>query len=149
MKTRKPGACPGEPLIQVREMQSVFHPSAQRTASRRRDAHRQSRLFARWNQSLRRSPTPTGFTQIVTNLDEESNCKLHRRVAICNPFGGVLAQLVERLNGINARLIFSHYLDSLSLVAWSPRSEFRGIARIGLQVIRKVRPYVCGSGGHR
>jgi hypothetical protein len=32
---------------------------------------------------------------------------------------------------------------------WSPRTEFRGIARIGFQVTRKVRPYVCGSGGHR
>jgi hypothetical protein len=33
-----------------------FHPHAQRNAFRRRDVHLQSRTFAHWNQSLRRSP---------------------------------------------------------------------------------------------
>jgi hypothetical protein len=33
-----------------------FHPRVQRNAFRRHDAHQQSRSFARWNQSLRRSP---------------------------------------------------------------------------------------------
>jgi hypothetical protein len=36
-------------------------------AFRRRDVRLQSRLFARWNQSLRRSPTPTGFAQIISD----------------------------------------------------------------------------------
>jgi hypothetical protein len=45
-----------ESLIQVPETLSVFRPPAQRNAFRRRDARQQSRSFARWNQSLRRSP---------------------------------------------------------------------------------------------
>jgi hypothetical protein len=49
-------AIPYEPLIQVQQMRSTFHPHAQRNAFRRRDARQQSRSFARWNQSLRRSP---------------------------------------------------------------------------------------------
>jgi hypothetical protein len=43
-------------LFQVRETLSIFHRRAQRTSFRRRGAHQQSRLFARWNQSLRHSP---------------------------------------------------------------------------------------------
>jgi len=35
---------------------NLFHPTAQRNAFRRRDAHQQSILFALRNQSLRRSP---------------------------------------------------------------------------------------------
>jgi hypothetical protein len=46
-----------ESLIQVPETRSAFHPRAQRNAFRRRDAHRQRRLFARKNPKLRRSPT--------------------------------------------------------------------------------------------
>ena len=45
-----------ESQIQVPETQSAFHPRAQRNAFRRRDVRLQSRSFARWNQSLRRSP---------------------------------------------------------------------------------------------
>src|SRR5947208_12165895 len=35
---------------------STFHPHAQRSVFRRRDAHRQSRLFVRENPRLRHSP---------------------------------------------------------------------------------------------
>ena len=35
---------------------ATFHRHAQRNAFRRRAVRLQSRLFARWNQSLRRSP---------------------------------------------------------------------------------------------
>jgi hypothetical protein len=45
-----------EPLISVRGKQLAFHPLAQRNAFRRRGARPQRRSFARWNQSLRRSP---------------------------------------------------------------------------------------------
>jgi hypothetical protein len=41
--------------IQVQEMPSAFHPHAQRNGSHRHGVRLQSRLFARWNQSLRRS----------------------------------------------------------------------------------------------
>jgi len=36
-------------LIQVREKPSAFHRHAQRNGFRRRDAHLQSKWFARWN----------------------------------------------------------------------------------------------------
>jgi hypothetical protein len=49
-------AIPYEPLIQVQQMRSTFHPHAQRNAFRRRDARQQSRLFARENPRLRHSP---------------------------------------------------------------------------------------------
>ena len=52
-------------LFAVPEKQSAFHPRAQRNAFRRRDVRLQSRSFARWNQSMRRSPTPTDFTDII------------------------------------------------------------------------------------
>jgi hypothetical protein len=45
-----------ESPIQVPKTHSVFHPLAQRDAFRCRGARQQSRSFARWNQSLRRSP---------------------------------------------------------------------------------------------
>jgi hypothetical protein len=32
-----------------------------------RDARQHKRLFAHWNQSLKRSPTPTGFAEIVSD----------------------------------------------------------------------------------
>jgi hypothetical protein len=41
-----------ESLVQVPEKQSAYHSRAQRNASRRRDAHLQSRSFARWNRHL-------------------------------------------------------------------------------------------------
>ena len=44
---------------------SAFHPHAQRNAFRRRDVRLQSRSFARWNQSLRRSPNSNRFAEIV------------------------------------------------------------------------------------
>jgi hypothetical protein len=40
----------------IPETPSTFHPRAQRNAFRRREARPQSRSFARWNESLRRSP---------------------------------------------------------------------------------------------
>src|SRR4030095_13817986 len=51
--------------IRVPETLSVFNPLAQRNAFRRRDVLPQRRSFARWNQSLRRSPTLPGFAEIV------------------------------------------------------------------------------------
>jgi hypothetical protein len=42
--------------ILVPEKQSAFHPHAQRNAFRRRGEHPQSRLFARLNPRLKRSP---------------------------------------------------------------------------------------------
>src|SRR6266404_1931231 len=58
---------PLEPPIPVRQTQSVFHPYAQQIAYRRRDARQQQKLFGRWSQSLRRSPAPTGFAEIVSD----------------------------------------------------------------------------------
>ena len=49
--------------IRVRQRPSTIHPCARQNAFRRRDVRLQSRLFARWNQSLRRSPTPTGLAR--------------------------------------------------------------------------------------
>jgi hypothetical protein len=43
-------------LFQVQEKRSTFHPLAQRNAFRRRGARQQSKLFARSNPRLRRSP---------------------------------------------------------------------------------------------
>src|SRR6266536_5767348 len=54
-----------ESLIRVRQTQSAFHRSAQRNAFRHRGARLQQRSFARENPRLRRSPTPTGFAEIV------------------------------------------------------------------------------------
>jgi hypothetical protein len=42
--------------IRVPQTPSAFHPHAQRNAFRRRGVRQHSRSFARWNQSLRRSP---------------------------------------------------------------------------------------------
>jgi len=46
-----------ESPIPVPETRSVFPPRAERTAFRYRDVRLQSRSFARWKQSLRRSPS--------------------------------------------------------------------------------------------
>jgi hypothetical protein len=46
-----------ESQIRVPETPPTIHPHAQRNAFRRRDAHQQSRLFVRWNQSLRHNPS--------------------------------------------------------------------------------------------
>jgi len=43
--------------LPVPKTQSAFHPHVQRNASRHRDTRQQSRLLARWNQSLTRSPS--------------------------------------------------------------------------------------------
>ena len=43
-----------ESPIPARQTQSAFHPHAQPNAFRCRDVRLQSRLFARWNQSLGR-----------------------------------------------------------------------------------------------
>ena len=56
-----------ESPIPIRETQSAFHPRAQRNAFRRRDARQQRRSFARENPRRRRSPTPTGFAEIVSD----------------------------------------------------------------------------------
>jgi hypothetical protein len=61
----EPGGAKGSRLIQIRFSDAEFaknlaNPSSQFAASANRgfqfDARQQSRLFARWNQSLRRSP---------------------------------------------------------------------------------------------
>jgi hypothetical protein len=47
---------------------SAFHRRAQRTAFRYRDARQQSSSFARWNQSLRRSPnSKPAFAEIISD----------------------------------------------------------------------------------
>ena len=56
-KLQLPGEHDRPTQIRVRETQSAFHPHAQRTAFRRRDARQQSRSFAPRNQRLRRSPS--------------------------------------------------------------------------------------------
>jgi hypothetical protein len=53
--------------IPVPQTQSAFHPLAQRSAFCRRGARQQRRLSVRWNPRLRRSPTPTGFAEIVSD----------------------------------------------------------------------------------
>src|SRR4029077_20646611 len=57
-----------ESLIQAPETPSAFHPHAQRNAFRRRDTRQQSRSFARWKQSLRRSPNSNRPLGIVDHL---------------------------------------------------------------------------------
>jgi organic hydroperoxide reductase OsmC/OhrA len=47
---------PHESLTPIPQERLTFHPHAQRNGFGRRGARLQSRLFARWNQSLRRSP---------------------------------------------------------------------------------------------
>jgi len=45
------------------------------------DGHLQPRLFARWNQPLKRSPTPPGFAEIVGDYFPV----LHWRGGFCWP----------------------------------------------------------------
>jgi hypothetical protein len=54
-----------ESQIRVQEKPLVFHPIAQQTVFRCRDARPLSRSFVRENQSLRIQPTPTRFAEIV------------------------------------------------------------------------------------
>jgi len=58
----KPNRRKLERQIPVPQTPSASHPPAQHNAFRRRGARLQSRSFARENQSLKRSPTPIGFT---------------------------------------------------------------------------------------
>ena len=55
-KLQLPGEHDRPTQFRVRETQSAFHPHEQRTAFHRHDGRQQSRSFARWNQSLKRSP---------------------------------------------------------------------------------------------
>jgi hypothetical protein len=48
-------------------MPTAFHLIERQTSFRCPDAHQQSRSFARWNQSLRRSQTPTGFAKVISD----------------------------------------------------------------------------------
>jgi hypothetical protein len=64
---------------------SDFHPLVQRNALRRFDGRQQSRWFVRWNQSLRRSPTPTGFAEIVS--DDLPVLHARRILPFCSPHG--------------------------------------------------------------
>jgi hypothetical protein len=54
-------------LSNSRNAVSLFIPRAQQNAFRRRDARQQSRLFVLVNPPLTRSPTPTGFAEIVSD----------------------------------------------------------------------------------
>jgi hypothetical protein len=63
----KPIRLKPEPPIRVPQTPSGRHSHAQRNAFRHRGAHQQSRSFARWNQSLRRSPNSNRFAQIVSD----------------------------------------------------------------------------------
>jgi hypothetical protein len=75
---------PHESLTPIPQERLTFHPHAQQNAFRPRGARLQSRLFARWNQSLRHGPTPTGFAQIVSDdfpvLHLMSNVAPFRRI---------------------------------------------------------------------
>ena len=51
--------------ILVQQMQSAFHPRAQRNAFRRHDVRQQSRSFARWNQVFRRGHNSTDVAEFV------------------------------------------------------------------------------------
>jgi hypothetical protein len=64
--------------IQVPQRQSAFPPRAQRNVFRRRDVRRQSRSFARWNQSLRRSPNSSRRRfPPVFQKDDKKRCERH------------------------------------------------------------------------
>jgi len=52
-------------------------------------------------------------TVTASKLLRPSSCNPQSKIYNLSFFTGVLAQLVERLNGINARLIFSLYPDSI------------------------------------
>jgi hypothetical protein len=56
-----------ESPLKFQKRRQLYVPRARQTAFRRRDARRQSRLFARRNPRLRRSPTPSGFTEIASD----------------------------------------------------------------------------------
>jgi hypothetical protein len=56
-----------ESLTQVPQTPSTFHLRTRQNVFRRRNVRLQSRWFAPWNQSLRRSATPTGFAEIVAD----------------------------------------------------------------------------------
>jgi len=56
-----------ESLTQVPQTPSTFHLRTRQNAFRRRNVRLQSSWFAPWNQSLRRSPTPTGFAEIAAD----------------------------------------------------------------------------------
>jgi hypothetical protein len=55
-----------ESRIQVPQKRLAFHRHAQRNAFRRFDARQQSTSFVRSRPALTRSPTPTGFAEIVS-----------------------------------------------------------------------------------
>jgi len=55
-RAKNTNGMPHESLTPIPQERLTFHPLAQRTAFRRRDAHLQSTSFADWNQSLRYSP---------------------------------------------------------------------------------------------
>ena len=59
-------AIPYEPLIQVQQMRSTFHPHAQRNAFRRCAARQQRRLFARWHPRLIRIPNSNRLCRDVS-----------------------------------------------------------------------------------
>jgi hypothetical protein len=63
-------------LFPVPETQSTYHPHAQQSAFRRRDVRPQQRFFAPENQELIRSPTPTGFAQIVSEFEWRTSTDL-------------------------------------------------------------------------
>jgi hypothetical protein len=56
-----------ESRIPVLQTRSAFRQHARRTAFRRRGGHLQQRLFASARPRLTRSPTPTGFAEIVSD----------------------------------------------------------------------------------
>ena len=108
--------CKRESPIRVPETQSAVHP---RTTKRFPSSRCASAIqIVRPLESI--AETQPQLQPALLRLSaiwmRNINCKLHWRVAIrnlkftnLNSLAGVLAQLVERLNGINARLIFSLY----------------------------------------
>jgi hypothetical protein len=53
--------------FKLNKRRQPFFRSHKRTDFHHRDVHLQSRSFARWNPALRRSPTPTGLAEIVSD----------------------------------------------------------------------------------
>src|SRR5260370_585628 len=94
--------------IRVPEKPSAFHPHAQRTAFRRRDAHQQSRSFAPRNPRLRRSPQlqaalPRVSVALLIVVDH-----LRRRSATADSSCGEFARFKLCAHLLDLRCLLSH-----------------------------------------
>jgi hypothetical protein len=73
--------------LRVPEKPSAFHRLAQRTASRLRDARQQSRLFARWNQSLGRGMLTKFSVRQVLEPEEKKPSSVSSRFDLIPIYG--------------------------------------------------------------